>query len=368
MTQPADEWYVIAADGTRQGPHGRAALLALHVSGAIADSAMIWSAGMTEWQPLAEVFKGNLPPSAPTQGNARQVAWFYLEANRQQGPVTEKSLMELHGAGKVVDATQVWTAGMKEWKPFSAVFPQQTSSPTTKAKPRRPSGCLTLLVFGGVMLILASIALPEYRSYTGAASTSARQDTSPGTATRSTAVDPRSKIADAIFKADAKSEYPSLARTLGKSWSRLQPAREAVALRVAANPRCDYVEVVEAAQRSTAGEIVFFVDCRNGERMYVSESDLKTGSEPAFQSQKIVDKSAAMVACREGVMKMVTFPESVDVHVLTGTAFSTHKTTGNARLLMDFDAKNALGAKLGYRATCIFPADGSPPEITINTR
>ena len=305
----ADEWHVIGADGKPQGPYSRAALFSMLSAGTIGRSTLVWSAGMQGWQSLDLAFKGQLPP------------------------------------------------------PASNIQSQSANAPIAK---QGSAGCLQVFLFLIALIVLASIALPAYNNYLakhGRASGAVEQ-----AAVTQPPPDPKSKVDPGIFEPYDKSQYPRLAKTLGKAWSRLQQAREAAALHVASNPKCDYVELAEAADRTTAKEIVFFVDCRNGERMYVAESNLKSGSQTAFQSQNSVDRTAAMSACREGILKTAAFPSSVDIHVLTGTAFDTNKTTGNTRVRMDFTAKNALGAELSYTAICIFPGDGSPPEITIKLR
>lgn len=180
--------------------------------------------------------------------------------------------------------------------------------------------------------------------------------------------DTKSKISPYVFEADEKKSLPKLAKKLGSSWSRLQPMREAAALHVAKNPKCDFVELAEASDKSTKSEIVIFVDCRNGERMYVSESDLKTGGANRFQSEKIVDRGSAILACSNAAKSITTHPQLADMHVWSGSAFHADKTTGNARVLLDFDASNAFGVESKLTAECTFPGYGAKPEIRISTR
>lgn len=236
--------------------------------------------------------------------------------------------------------------------------------PKCGAKQKRPSGCLKVVL----ILLLAIIALAIIAPLVSDKSTS-----TPGIAPTSTAApavmtDPKTKVSPYVFDANDKKDFPKLASKLGASWSRLQPTREAAALHVAANPKCDFIEIAEASDNSTKSNIVIFVDCRNGERMYVSESDLKAGSSNQFQSDKVVDRASAIKACSDAAKSMTTHPELADMHIWSGSSFNTNKTTGNAHVLLDFDASNAFGVEGKFTARCIFPANGEPPEITVHAR
>lgn len=236
--------------------------------------------------------------------------------------------------------------------------------PKCGAKQKRPSGCLKVLLITLLVLIVIAIITPLLSN-----KGTSTQSKTPGPAVATDAVaDPKTKISPSIFDADEKKDFPKLASKLGSSWSRLQTSREAAALHVAANSKCDFVETTEASDKSTKANIVFFVDCRNGERMYVSESDLKAGGSNKFQSDKVVDRASAIKACSDAAKSMTTHPELADMHIWTGSSFNANKSTGNAQVLLDFDASNAFGVKGKFTARCIFPGDGDPPEITVQAR
>ncbi len=236
--------------------------------------------------------------------------------------------------------------------------------PKCGAKQKRPSGCFKIILF----LFLAFVALAVIAPFIGDKSSSSNSDAPASTAAPAATADPKTKISPYVFDADDKKDYPKLASKLGASWSRLQPTREAAALHVAANPKCDFVELAEASDKSTKSNIVIFVDCRNGERMYINESDLKAGTSNQFQSDKVVDRASAIKACSDAAKSMTTHPELADMHLWTGSSFNANKTTGNAQVLLDFDASNSFGVKGKYTARCIFPANGEPPEITVQAR
>lgn len=231
--------------------------------------------------------------------------------------------------------------------------------PNCGAKLKRPSGCFQMIL----VVFLGFVALALIAPLVG------KRDAAPASSTPSPrTVDPTAKVSPYVFEADDKADFPKLARKLGSSWSRLQSVREAAALHVAGSEKCDYVEVAEASDRSTSKDIVIFVDCRNGQRMYVSESSLGAGRVGQFQSEKTISRSVAIKACSDSAKSMTTHPELADMHIWSGSSFSTNKTTGNAQVLLDFDAKNSFGVEGKFTARCIFSADGQPAEIQISPR
>jgi uncharacterized RDD family membrane protein YckC len=54
--------------------------------------------------------------------------WYYVEAGRQTGPVTETEFSNLIGTGRIQPETLVWSEGMDNWQPYSAVKAGATAS------------------------------------------------------------------------------------------------------------------------------------------------------------------------------------------------------------------------------------------------
>ena len=236
---------------------------------------------------------------------------------------------------------------------------EANTCPKCGAKVKRPSGCLKVIV----IIFLGFVVLALVAPFIGK-----REGGSVSNTPSASTVDPRAKVSPYVFEADDKKDFPKLAKKLGSSWSRLQSVRETAALHAASNEKCDYVEVAEASDQSTSSDIVIFVDCRNGERMYVRESSLGAGVANHFQSENIVSRASAIKACSDAAKSMTTHPELADMHIWSGSSFSTNKTTGNAQVLLDFDAKNSFGVEGKFTARCIFPANGQPPEIQVLPR
>lgn len=47
--------------------------------------------------------------------------WFYVQADRQQGPVTDAELGQMTAMGTITASTLVWHEGMTDWRPYAEV-------------------------------------------------------------------------------------------------------------------------------------------------------------------------------------------------------------------------------------------------------
>lgn len=168
----------------------------------------------------------------------------------------------------------------------------------------------------------------------------------------------RAKIADGVFDPYTKDQFPKLFQKYGPRMSQLQEAREAAAFAAVLSGKCDRVEVAEVSSKGTKDNAVFFVDCRNGERLLMSESDLKNKTPLRTQSEKSVNQSQAHLACQQAIRSRAQYPSSVDFSIL-GVDIAKGKTTGNLRVALDFEAKNGLGNTLPYRGICTFDPEGN---------
>jgi uncharacterized RDD family membrane protein YckC len=65
------------------------------------------------------------------------VSWYYEEAGKQAGPVTQDALLELARSGRLAPAARVWRAGMAGWAPWTTV-PELASQVAPPAAPPPP--------------------------------------------------------------------------------------------------------------------------------------------------------------------------------------------------------------------------------------
>lgn len=180
---------------------------------------------------------------------------------------------------------------------------------------------------------------------------------------------PKDRIDPAVFVPDKKADYPKLAATIGKSWDRTQPLREAAAFKALENPICRNVDMSEiSGTRSTPSNLVVFVYCNNGkDRFDFNEADVRVASAPIANGDRAIDRAEAIKACSEAAKSLALYPSLVETHTWAGASFSVYRPTGAARVLLDFETTNAFGQKLPYRADCLFPM-GQAPEINIAPR
>ena len=66
----SDQWYV-GRDGRRLGPYRYAVMRALALSGRLRPSDLVWTAGMTDWQP-ASAFSGLMSGATGEAGSATE--------------------------------------------------------------------------------------------------------------------------------------------------------------------------------------------------------------------------------------------------------------------------------------------------------
>jgi hypothetical protein len=157
-----------------------------------------------------------------------------------------------------------------------------------------------------------------------------------------------------------KAQYPKTVQQYGSRLPEIEKMRRKAAEMAVDSGKCDQVQMVELSDsKSTLDHLHFWVDCRNGERIYLDEHQIAAGSPVKTQKEKAWTKDAALQACSQAIKDRALLPSEVDIHVILGTEFYQAPTTHNMVLRMNFDAKNAFGAELPYTATCHFP----PGEI-----
>lgn len=111
---------------------------------------------------------------------------------------------------------------------------------------------------------------------------------------------------------------------------------------VAQNSACDMVDISELSdERSSPGKsIVIFVDCRNHQRFYLTEAEIKAGQKPVSKNQKTAlgSDADAVRACESQVVSVLHYPSSFD-RALLNTAVRRSEY-GNIAVEFDFEAKN----------------------------
>ena len=161
--------------------------------------------------------------------------------------------------------------------------------------------------------------------------------------------------------------YPGTYAKWGKEWiddiNRMMPL---AVQRVASNPKCDAPETADLSDNrsSPKQEAVFYVDCRNGERFYISQNELTDTTQIEAESEVLSGEPSDYIKpCQEMVKAQLNYPSSFDADIGT-SAFKG--TSGNIVVEMSFTAKNALGAELPQAARCVFGTNGENEAVITN--
>ncbi|MFW1942918.1 hypothetical protein ACG93R_05355 [Acinetobacter guillouiae] len=174
-------------------------------------------------------------------------------------------------------------------------------------------------------------------------------------------------ISEHAYSTYTKDQFPRLYEKWGDDWVVKISELEKKAVHKIANEHnsCDSIEIAALSENKSTPkkEAVFFIDCANGERFYVSQNDLDKNTEIKSQTAKAISQSEAFDKCIQMVKENTKYPSSVNFKMLDSNGF-TAKTTGNVAINLGFEAKNSFGAELPARARCIFTPDGVN-EITI---
>lgn len=177
------------------------------------------------------------------------------------------------------------------------------------------------------------------------------------------------KIASGVreFKYDKKT-YPKLYKQWGeKAVKEMNGYLPRIAEHVARENSCDAVESVDisdARSNPKAKQMVFFADCRNGKRFFVSTDDLNSGRKSTAEQDKEIDHSAIISQCDAAIKAQLNHPGTFDPHLLdTATGVNPN---GNILVTRGFTAKNGLGMQIDYRAYCVIT--GNKVEVSIEQK
>lgn len=162
--------------------------------------------------------------------------------------------------------------------------------------------------------------------------------------------------------------YPKTYARWGKDWmddiNRMMPLAVA---RVATNPKCDAPELADLSDNrsSPQQEAVFYVDCKNKERFYISQSELSGTSEVQAESSVLAGKPSQYIQpCRDMTIPQLAYPSTFDENFAGANSYQG--TSGNMVVEIDFTAKNAMGIELPQAVRCVFSTNGDVEAVIMN--
>lgn len=165
-----------------------------------------------------------------------------------------------------------------------------------------------------------------------------------------------------------KEEYPKLYAQWGEEWiSDINLMLPKAAEKISKESKCDNVEIVEISTTKSKPkqEAVFFIDCSNGERFYVSQNDFDIESEMLAESEKLGQPSNYIHSCRKAITAQLQYPSSFDDEILSISARKTR--TGNIEIVIPFTAKNGLGMDIPQSGRCLVTTENKI-ELNITDR
>jgi hypothetical protein len=165
----------------------------------------------------------------------------------------------------------------------------------------------------------------------------------------------------------AKNGYPKLVSKYKSRLREIETLRRKAAEMALDSGKCDIVEMSELSDKSSLQYLKFWVDCKNGQRIYLDETQIKSHAQVMTQAEKAWSKADSMRACQAAIKERALIPDALDIHSLSGTSFYKAPVTQNVVLQMDFDAKNAMGVNMPYTSTCFFEP-GAAGSIEIKPR
>ncbi len=175
-------------------------------------------------------------------------------------------------------------------------------------------------------------------------------------------------LPDAVTDMDRKGWSKAYA-AWGDEWmARLNKMQHKAAEKASLSRDCDAVELVGLSDMYSVPrkKAVFYIDCSNMSRIYVSDEDLKdTASTPVSvktQNEAIPDAKAKQ-GCISAIKAQLNHPSTFDSGILSQSVYRA--PTGNMVVTVDFKAKNGFGLEKKMTARCVYDASGmNAPEIS----
>lgn len=176
----------------------------------------------------------------------------------------------------------------------------------------------------------------------------------------------KSKIAKDAYVEITQKSYPKTYRKWGKKGiDKINSLGPKAAELVANSKSCDQVEMVDLSDEKSVPnkKIVFFVDCKNKERFYVSDADIELGYKVVSVRESFdnINKSSYYEACLKGIKSKANYPSTVDTSIFNRSIRPS--STGGILVYMEFSAKNGFGLEQKLIAECSW--DNGKSDIKI---
>lgn len=176
------------------------------------------------------------------------------------------------------------------------------------------------------------------------------------------------EIADGAIIQINEKNYPEIYKKWGETGvSKINALIKPAAENIVKSENCNKLLNIDLSpSRSTPPEtIVYFADCENGKRFYVSNKDLELNKSASAADEKEIPTAVAHENCVSEIKKNLTFPSSYREN--WGGVAMKRGATGNIIVTIDYEIKNDFGNIIPQQAKCVIPDHGAP-ELTILNR
>ncbi|MDA7432177.1 hypothetical protein N8492_02295 [Synechococcus sp. AH-601-O06] len=168
-----------------------------------------------------------------------------------------------------------------------------------------------------------------------------------------------------------RDQYPKTFAKYGSRMQELEVYRLKAAETAARNPQCKKVDAAEvSSMKGSVNNMNFWVDCNMDTdmvRFRFTESQLDNQVAAVSEADKSWSKEQASDLCAGLIRQSVNFPSTLGINKFD-YGFKTFEPLGNAKVWMNFKAKNAFDMELKYEAVCTFEPGNPNGEIQIKER
>lgn len=181
---------------------------------------------------------------------------------------------------------------------------------------------------------------------------------------------PAKSLADTIWHGYTKESFPKIYGIAGEdTFAGINDKVVQAAEIVDRKGMCDQVVDASPSQtRSTKGNLVFFVDCADKSRFYISESDMQDGFDTDQKQPGDGDGHATqeqIASCRNQIKEKYSGKGEVDLHTVTGFG-SEVGGYGVVSVRQDFTVTDQLGTEQDVTAICRYEGQKVDGSIAFN--
>lgn len=172
------------------------------------------------------------------------------------------------------------------------------------------------------------------------------------------------KISAQAIKPYTKQAWPKTHNKYPKRFDEINALRIVAARLAIDSGKCDFVDVAEISDmQSTPTSLSFFIDCRNGQRIRLDESEIRKSSQVLTQEEKSWTEKNALETCVTAITSQRLVHGSVVRDSISIKSLFKAPVTFNTAVEISFDSKDAEVTR-SYTAVCHF-SPGNLGEIEV---